>query len=209
MTTQLLAAELTPAAVLDFWFGDDDGGRLASPAVLGKRWFKGGEAVDAAIAERFAWAVDQAVANGLKDWEIAPRERMALIVLLDQFTRNLYRGTVKAFMGDHRARRLATNGWAHGDFADFHWTEQMAVLMPFEHSENLADQVFCVGQMERIARDVPGQDQDIAEGFVQSAQRHHDIVAEFGRFPHRNPVMGRANTTAEDRFMLDGPRFGQ
>ncbi|QGG79866.1 DUF924 family protein [Litorivicinus lipolyticus] len=207
MTTQLLAAALTPHAVLDFWFNDN--GQPAPSSVLGKRWFAGGTVVDAAIAERFGWAVDQAVANGLKDWESAPRERLALIVLLDQFTRNLYRGTVKAFMGDHRARRLATTGWVHGEFDDFSWIERVATLMPFEHSENLDDQRFCVAQMERISATVTESERAFADGFVNAARQHHDIVAEFGRFPHRNPVMGRANTAAEDAFMHDGPRFGQ
>lgn len=147
MTTQLLAADLTPEAVLDFWFHDH--GHPADPAVLMRRWFNGGLAVDQSISEHFGWAVEQALANGLKDWEIDPDSRLALIIILDQFTRNVFRGTVKAFMGDYRALKLATIGWAQGDFDAMPWPMQACSLMPFEHSEKLATNSFAFSSSRR------------------------------------------------------------
>ncbi len=198
--------DIQPRAVLDYWFYDQ--GHFASIATLNKRWFGSGQSLDAPIREQFGMALEKAVAGGLRDWEAESESRLALIVLLDQFTRQAWRGSVRAFVGDQRALSLTKSGFKRGYFDELPLMMKVAALMPLEHSESLADQVDCVKRFGLLLAQYP-EEQESIKGFLRFAELHHDIIEEFGRFPHRNQVMGRASTPAELEYLEHGPRFGQ
>ena len=205
MTTQV--PDLQPDAVIDFWFRDSDTRTLKTAEALNRLWFRGEPALDDAIRAQFYTAIEKALAGGFKDWECESEARLALIVILDQFTRQAFRGTVRAFVGDPRAIRLAKSGWDKGYFDTLPAMMQAAALMPLQHSERLEDQQLSVARFTELAQRFP--DVAVLTGFVASAQKHHDIVARFGRFPHRNSVLGRASTTSEELYLSQADRFGQ
>ncbi|MGB0966092.1 MAG: DUF924 family protein [Litorivicinus sp.] len=198
--------DIQPRAVLDYWFYDQ--GELASVETLNKRWFGMGDTLDAEIRQQFGMALEKAVAGGLRDWEADSESRLALIVVLDQFTRQAWRGSVRAFVGDQRALRLSKSGFKRGYFNDLPLMMKVAALMPYEHSEALADQIECVDRFRSLAVEYPAHQSTLA-GFVRFAEMHYEIIEEFGRFPHRNQVMGRASTQAELEYLESGMRFGQ
>lgn len=205
MTTQV--PDLQPDAVIDFWFRDPNTRTLKAAEALSRQWFSGGASLDDAIRAQFYTAIEKALAGGFKDWECESEARLALIVILDQFTRQAFRGTVRAFVGDPRAIRLAKSGWDKGYFDTLPAMMQAASLMPLQHSERLEDQQLSVARFTELADQFP--EVPVLAGFVRSAQTHHDIVARFGRFPHRNLVLGRASTTSEEMYLANANRFGQ
>ncbi|WP_273162768.1 DUF924 family protein [Massilia timonae] len=176
--------------VLDFWFlPSSDPGHGQQRA----EWFRKDDAFDAVIRERFGAAINHAIAGGLREWdEEGPRGVLARILVLDQFTRNAYRGTPESFAGDvlalNAARQLVASG-AH--LALSPWERSFA-YMPFEHAEDARTQEQSVELFTDLAAS--------HEGFSQSldyAHRHRGVIARFGRFPHRNPILGRASTPEE------------
>ena len=197
--------------VLDFWFGDS----LAQgwPVVPRKPlWFGSDPAVDDTIHRRFGPLVAQALAGGLTEWESQARTRLALLVLLDQFTRNLHRGRAEAFAGDTRAARLALQTLDDGLHRTLPPIGQVFVFMPLMHAEDLALQDRCIRCFQDLL-DITPDDHTVAradlESHLQFARLHRDIVLRFGRFPHRNAALGRRSTDEETAFLVDGPRFGQ
>ena len=197
-----------PADILDFWLGD--GLALGWPTQdLGKRWFGGGAALDQEIRARFGAQVVQAVGGGLQDWERQPLSRLALVILLDQFTRNVFRATGQAFDGDARAQQLVLQALARQEDRQLPWVGRVFIYMPLMHAEDLALQEECVACFSRLLADAPDTLKPRLQGNLDFARQHQDIVARFGRFPYRNAVLGRANTPAEAEFLLKGPRFGQ
>lgn len=205
------SAHSTPTAaldVLDFWFGD--GLQRDWPSQdLNERWFGGGPAQDETIRNRFGPLVDEALDGGLTDWEAEPRARLALIVLLDQLSRNVHRGQRRAFDGDARAQRLSRLSLAQGMDATLTPAGCVFLYMPLMHAENLALQDECVARFQRLVDSSPEPLRDKLSSNLRFAVLHRDIVAQFGRFPHRNAVLGRDGTPEEDEFLKDGPRFGQ
>lgn len=197
--------------VLDFWFGDS----LAQgwPVVPRKPlWFGSDPAVDDTIRQRFGALVARALAGGLTEWESQPRNRLALLVLLDQFTRNLHRGQAAAFAGDARACALALDLLDRGGHQALPPIGQVFVFMPLMHAEDLALQDRCIRCFQDLLDATP-HDHTVARddlaSHLQFARLHRDIVLRFGRFPHRNAALGRRNTDEETAFLVDGPRFGQ
>lgn len=174
-----------PADILAFW-------REAGP----DKWFEKDDAFDAAIRARFLGAYEAAVAGALDDWQETAEGCYALILLLDQFPRNLFRGSPRAFATDEAARAVADRAVACGFDRAFDLPERRFIYMPFMHSEELADQERCVALCAAA---------DDAEG-VHHAVVHRDIIRDFGRFPHRNPVLGRA-TSQEERAFLEAGGF--
>lgn len=193
--------------ILDYWFDEYAPGDLATKQQA--RWFQGGHAVDAEIGRRFGHRVELALAGGFKDWESEPESRLALIILLDQFTRNLFRGTARAFAGDSRAVVLARRGHARGLFASLPLIQQVFTLMPLEHSELLSDQAACVAGMEQLVRKAPADERVRFENFLQHALEHKAIIERFGRFPHRNQLLARISTENERRYLQTAKTFGQ
>ena len=180
--------------VLSYWFG-------ASSSPPGpdrmQLWFGGGDAVDRAIRERFEADVEQARAGALDAWAETARGRLALIVLIDQFSRNLYRGSAQAFSRDSKALELALAGIDNGHYAALGTCERLFFLLPLEHAEDLALQERCVALFEELAQSSPSEMQDMVRGSLDFAREHRDVIARFGRFPTRNDALGRVSTQEE------------
>jgi uncharacterized protein (DUF924 family) len=187
------------AAILAFWFGD------AGDADCGKRrkaWFSKSPEFDSAIGERFLEDYRLARAGGLDDWRDSPETCLALILLLDQFPRNMFRGTPEAFAADVQALALARHAVERGFDRMLPPEQRMFVYLPFEHSESIADQRRCVELMQGL-RGAPG-----LEDVSDFAQRHLRVIERFGRFPHRNAIQGRESSPEEIEFLRGpGSRF--
>ncbi len=194
--------------VLDFWFGDGLQRQWPSDD-RSKLWWGGSAELDATINTQFGALVRSAVVDGLKDWENDAMQRLALIILLDQFTRNVFRGQPQAFSGDARSQKLVRQ-WL--DLNLDHKLPPVArafTYMPLMHAENLAHQDECVRRFTHLLTSVPADTKHHIESHLKSAIEHRDIIARFGRFPHRNQVLIRASTPEEAEFLKTGPRFGQ
>lgn len=191
--------------ILDFWF---QGTGLESGAAI-QRWFNGGKAVDQAIEQGFSNDVAIALDGGHTAWAGSAKGRLALILLLDQFTRNIYRGSATAFAGDNRAVNLCQEGIDTGMEPTLAPFERAFFLMPLEHSECLSNQNRSVTQFEALANNVPAQLRKSMQSFAGYARQHRDIIQRFGRFPHRNEALQRQSTRAELAFLEQGPRYGQ
>ena len=182
--------------VLDFWFG------APGDAVHGtarELWFRKSEATDRAIAQRFAALIEQALRGELSAWSAEPHSALAQIVLLDQFTRNTFRDTARAFAGDSRALAAASAMVGTRQDEALLPVQRSFVYLPFEHSESTAMQTESLRLFTRLVAAAPEQ-----ASTLDYAQRHHAIVARFGRFPHRNAQLGR-QSTAEDLAFLKQP----
>jgi len=180
--------------VLDFWFLAPD-----NPAHGQSRaeWFRKDDAFDAQIRERFGALIDTAINGGLRDWAATPRGALAQILLLDQFTRNVYRGTPRAFAGDAQALELAIALTQDGQDQQLEPTLRAFVYMPFEHAEDLVMQARAVELFQLLTQSREG-----FESMLDYAQRHQEVIARFGRFPHRNAILGRDSTPEEAAFLL-------
>jgi len=189
------AGPLIAQAVLDFWFGDGDAAR--------GEWFRKDAAFDASIRERFGALLERALSGDLPDWQQSPETALARIVLLDQFTRNVFRDTPRAFAGDALALAAARRMVADGRDRALSPLRRAFVYLPFEHAEDLAAQDEAVRLFSELAAEKP----ELAD-MLDYAQRHHAVIARFGRFPHRNAVLGRASTAEEIAFLEQpGSRF--
>lgn len=197
----------TAQQVLDFWFGElDSDGFCATNRH--KLWF-GGKA-DADIQRRFGEGLEQALAGRLTGWSQQPSSLMALITLLDQFTRNHYRGRPEAFSGDALAQQLVNKAIAEGVDRELPASWRIMFYLPLEHAESLVDQNLCVAMYEQLLAVTPMSRQAEVEASLNWARRHRDIVARFGRFPHRNRVLQRQSSAEEIAWLADGgDRFGQ
>jgi uncharacterized protein (DUF924 family) len=192
---------MTSQEVLDFWFGAPGSDSAGQPR---REWFIKNEAFDEQIRQRFGTAIAQALAGGLREWdEEGPQGVLARILVLDQFTRNAYRNTPQSFAGDTlalaAARQLADSG-GHSTLPP--WQRSFA-YMPFEHAEDAFMQERAVALFSRLAAEHPGFDDTL-----DYAHRHRGVIARFGRFPHRNEILGRASTPEEIDFLRQpGSRF--
>jgi uncharacterized protein (DUF924 family) len=192
VTSVAASAVARPDEVLAFWFGPSD--------AVDRRWFNGGAAFDREIAERFGATIDAALAGALDGWVSTTDGARALVVVLDQFTRNVFRGTPRAFAGDPRALRVASalvDAGVDGRLAPL---ARWFVYLPFEHAEDLALQQRSVALFERLAADSGAHAEALASA-LDYARRHRDVIDRFGRFPHRNAILGRASTADEVEFL--------
>jgi len=187
-----------PDEVLDYWFGAPGSPERGSTRAL---WFTKSAQTDAEVRERFAAAVEAALAGGLREWADTPRGALALIVLLDQFTRNIHRDTPRAFAGDAQALALARQLVAAGDDRRLTPHERWFAYLPFEHSEALADQ-------HESLRLFAALDAEAPLGALEWARKHYEVIERFGRYPHRNAILGRQSTAEEIEFLQQpGSRF--
>lgn len=194
--------------ILDFWFGDGLQSDWPSQD-LNPLWFGGGAAQDEAIGQRFGTLVAAAQSGGLAEWEGTLNTRLALVILLDQFSRNVYRGQARAFAGDARAQQLVLNTLANGEDEALAHVGRVFLYMPLMHAEDAALQTRCVERFTALHAGSPSALRDKLAGNLRFAIEHRDIVLRFGRFPHRNAALGRASSDEEKAFLLNGPRFGQ
>lgn len=184
--------------VLQFWLGTARPGN-AQALQQRQQWFTKSDAFDAEMRQRFGATVQAALDGQLNDWAREPWGRLALILLLDQFTRNIHRGTPQAFAGDRQALELALGAIESGE--DLHLPEvlRIFVYLPLEHAEDPAMQRRSVLAFAALSK-AAGADADLAQflqGTLDYAWRHQEVIARFGRFPHRNVVLGRASTPDE------------
>ena len=195
--------------VLDFWFGDSD---LNTPTVDSRmdRWFSSDPDLDAEIEAQFGEVVERASTGELKHWAEEPEPRLALIILLDQFRRNIYRGAPDAFAHDSVALKLCVEGTIAGVHDQLTPEQRIFFFMPLQHAESLKIQDKSVSIYNALAESVTGTLRETFTTCAHFAELHRDIVAEFGRFPHRNVILGRENSSAEATYLsADAPSFGQ
>ncbi len=184
--------------VLAFWFGPEAKTPTELRAKL-QRWYQGGAALDDHIRKKFGALVEQALSGGLDAWAATPRGRIALIILLDQFTRSIFRDSARAFEGDRKAQQLALE--ALDSVALYTTEERQFLLMPLLHAEDLALQETCVHEMEAHVADAPEALRPLYEMGLEQARKYRYVIEKFGRFPHRNAVLGRRSTPEEEEFL--------
>lgn len=171
------------ARVLDFWF------RELTPA----DWFEAGESLDPLVRERFSALHQQAASGNLEDWADSPLGRLALILVLDQFSRHIHRGTPRAFASDRRAQELALEGIEAGMDTHLSFGQRHFFYMPLMHAED--------PELQRLSMERFNQLKSFAEQLLVFARDHQSEIERFGRFPYRNAALGRPDTAAETEYM--------
>jgi uncharacterized protein (DUF924 family) len=188
-------------ALFDFWFGSPDHSERLHHKQI---WFRSTPDFDAAVRENFAADHDLAVAGALANWEATPESALALVMLLDQVPRNIFRSTPRAFDSDQQALATTNRAVARGFDMMVPACWRLFFYLPYEHSEVLADQQRGIALLEALPP-VPGRATD-----MKMSRKHLEIVERFGRFPHRNPILGRESTAQEIAFLEEYDlRFGQ
>jgi len=172
-------------------------------------WFTGGEAIDREIRQRFGGLVAQARAGALEAWTETPRGTLALIILIDQFSRNLHRGTPEAFSRDPVALELARAGFEAGRFDELDPIERLFAALPLRHAEDVESQKRAVALSVKDALTGEPYLQDFLVYSVDWARKHLDVIVRFGRFPHRNAALGRPSTPEELEYLAYLKRVGQ
>ncbi|CAI8993581.1 Transmembrane protein [Pseudomonas chlororaphis] len=188
--------------LLDWWFGSAE-----KPADIvaekGKLWFGKRDSQDLEARERFGDLVEQALAGGLTEWAQRPQGWLALVLLLDQLPRMLYRETPKSFAGDLRAQALVAQGIAAGFDRQLPAMQRSFIYLVFEHCENLAVQNEAISRFAALHDEQPPEDRSVFADQLDYAERHQKIIARFGRFPHRNRILGRESTPEELAFLRE------
>jgi len=203
------ADQLRIDAILTFWFREH---ALSAPQIDGRMdvWFGEDPVFDEQIAREFSRDVEDASAGRLDHWGQEPRGRLALILLLDQFRRNIYRHRPEAFAMDKTALKLCVEGAMEKKDQGLAPIERVFFYMPLQHSESRKVQQRSREIYAKLAEAVSPTYRETFETVVQFAELHADIVDQFGRFPHRNAILGRQNTPEEDEYLAgDAPTFGQ
>ena len=192
-----------PEEVLRFWFPPHLRDDHAVMARQFEWWFRGG--ADSEIGERFAHLLERAARGELDDWGSVPRSRLALIIVLDQFSRSVFRGTPRAFAQDPKAQALALEGIELGHYAALAspW-EKTFFSMPLGHSEESKHLAMAIDLSEELARHATPERRKVLEHSASQARGHRDVVARFGRQPHRNAILGRQSTPEENEYLAKG-----
>ena len=197
-----MTAQAPWQALLDWWFGS----ALDAVEVSAQRnalWFGKSACQDVDAENRFGGLVRQALGGGLGDWETAPQSWLALILLLDQLPRMMFRDTPRAYAGDERAQRLVRQGLAAGFDRQLPRIERVFVYIVLEHAEDLASQDEAVRLYEELQAESSDSEKVLFAGFLAYARKHQVVVARFGRFPHRNVILGRASSAEEAQFLTE------
>lgn len=191
---------MTKEIILEFWFGSNpvDGGVAREKSA---QWWSKSPETDGEIRERFESFVRSAAAGELSDWQSTPHGRLALILLTDQFPRNIYRESPEAFAQDSRALAWSLDGIAQGLDLKLRPIERVFFYLPLEHAESLEIQEQSVRQFRQLLDNVSDDQKKIFAEYLDFAVRHRDIIARFGRFPHRNRILGRTSTDDELVFL--------
>jgi uncharacterized protein (DUF924 family) len=178
--------------VLEFWFGEPSSPERGVPR---KAWFEKSAEFDAVIRDRFSTLVDDAAAGRLAAWTRMPLAALALVIVCDQFPRNIFRGSPRAFATDPRALEISLGIVERGFDAAYLPVERAFAYLPFEHAEDIAMQRRSLALFARLPPS------STAASYMDYARRHHDVIERFGRFPHRNEILGRASTPEEGEFL--------
>ncbi|MEO8779328.1 MAG: DUF924 family protein [Rhodanobacter sp.] len=177
--------------ILDFWFDP----------LHAAHWFAADASFDARIRQRFGSATEAAVQDQCDHWAAKPESWLALLILLDQFPRNFYRGSAGAWAGDVKAQRVALSGLDDGFDQSLPPLQRVFAYLPLEHAEDLGLQQRSVTLFEALYAAVPTTQRPRYAGFLDYARRHLEVIARFGRFPHRNAALGRASTVDERAYL--------
>jgi uncharacterized protein (DUF924 family) len=188
--------------ILEFWFG-----KLEQPTDFPVEksglWFRKSEFIDQKIRDRFLALWEKASKGDCDDWAKTSRGRLALIILLDQFSRNMFRDDPKCFSQDEKSLKLATEGLERKMTRDLFPVEKVFFYMPLEHAENREAQARSVRLFSDLVEDVEPQMKSAMREFLRYAEAHKKIIDRFGRFPHRNKILGRETTPEEKIFLLE------
>jgi uncharacterized protein (DUF924 family) len=180
-------------AVLAFWFHPTHR----------EEWFAAHPAFDATIHARFAETLQMAAQGKLVHWAETPQGWLALLLVLDQFSRNLHRDDAQAWAQDLHAQQLALSGIEEGFDLQLPPIQRVFAYMPLEHAEDIGLQQRCVAMFEGLCESLSFEERNHYVGFLDYARRHHAVIARFGRFPHRNALLGRANTPEEEAYLAE------
>lgn len=194
---------VAPEALLDYWYGGHD---PDDPATAGRQaglWWGRSDQTDRELRERFGAAHAAAGRGELDGWAATPEGRVALVIVLDQLSRNLDRGTPRAFVHDEAALRLSLQAIASGQDRTRPFFHRVFLYMPFQHAERLGVQEQGCRLFERLRDESPPPLREPATLYLDFMWRHRDIVARFGRFPHRNAILGRPSSAEELRFLTE------
>ena len=189
--------------ILDFWFGafptpyTSDGSKV-------DMWFKNGEAYDSEIFIKFGLDYEKAINDELTHWVDSHRGRLALIILLDQFSRHIHRGSAAAFAQDVKAQALCIDGIGAGDDSKLHSIERSFFYLPLEHAEDIEKQNLCVRAYTQLVQDVPEQYRKSYEMNLRYAKQHQYVIEKFGRFPELNQLLNRESSEEELAFIASG-----
>jgi len=195
------------AQVLDFWFGELEDG--FADATHRAAWFSGRSQLDKEITHRFASLHDDARRGELGGWLDDPRKTLAFVVVCDQFSRNIHRGSAMAFQTDTLALDASLLAIERRWDLQLGFDERAFLYMPLEHSESLIHQHASVGLFSQLHDGTAPNRRQASGSFLKYAHQHRDIIQRFGRFPHRNAVLGRTTTPEEAKFIAKGNGFGQ
>ena len=194
-------------SVLAFWFGPFG----SATEIAGRQrtlWFGKSPANDQAVIERFAPTLLAAAAGQLDDWARTPRGRLALVIVLDQFPHHIHRDQPQAFATDTRALAHSLAALAADEDQQLTPIERVFLYLPLEHAESIDMQDRSVSLVEKLASEAAADERALFDNFLDYARQHRDVVARFGRFPHRNEILGRASTPDELEFLKQpGSRF--
>lgn len=194
-------------SLLDWWFGN----ALDANEVAAQRnalWFGKSACQDVDSENRFGGLVRQALDGGLQEWEREPQSWLALVLLLDQLPRMIFRDSPRAYAGDARARQLVRQGLEAGFDRQLPRIERVFVYIVLEHAENLASQNEAVRLYEELQGESSESEKVLFAGYLAYARKHQVVIKRFGRFPHRNAILGRESTVEEVQFLTEpGSRF--
>ncbi len=196
-----------PERVLDFWFGPS--GHVAEIVKRQRKlWFGKSAANDQAVSEQFTALLLAASAGQLDHWSLTPRGRLALLIVFDQFPHHVYRNQPRSFATDTQALALCLDALTAGEDRQLVPIERVFLYLPLEHAESNSMQDQSVRLFEQLAHEATANERPLFDDFLSYAYRHRDVVARFGRFPHRNAILGRASTEDELEFLKQpGSRF--
>ena len=197
----------TPEAILDYWFGAPGSAAEISQR-QSKLWFGKLPEKDRDISERFTPTFNAVIAGALDPWAQSPKGRLALVIVLDQFPHHIHRDTPQAFAQDAKSLALSMAALASGE--DKHLTpiERVFLYLPLEHAESLARQDLSVAQYQQLASEAMESERTLFDNFLDYAHKHREVVLRFGRFPHRNDILGRPSSPEEITFLKQpGSRF--
>ena len=194
-------------SVLDFWFGTA-GSATEIAGRQRKLWFGKSLANDQVVTERFSTTLVSATAGQFNQWASTPRGRLALLIVFDQFPHHIHRDQPQAFATDPQALAFSQHALATGEDKQLTPIERVFLYLPLEHAESIALQDLSVSLYEEMAGDASADEHALFENFLDYARKHRDVVARFGRFPHRNAILGRESTADELEFLTQpGSRF--
>jgi uncharacterized protein (DUF924 family) len=189
----------TPDDVLRFWLGAPG----EDPLARAEQWWTKSDAFDAEVRKRFSPALDEADSGALAAWKTSPDGRLALVILTDQLSRNMFRGTARMFATDGLALETASKALEAGDDKVHHPVHASFLLMPFMHAEDRALQARCVAGFETLHAEADDEHRAYFANQLDYARRHAAIIERFGRFPHRNLTLGRISTDEETEFLKE------